>query len=268
MFQSPCDVAFSIFGYDIKFYGVMLFFALVVGVAVCFFVAKKHFKSEIDLNLLLDFLPILVLSAILGARVYYVLFNFEYFSRHLIEIPAVWHGGISIHGAILGGILAGIFYCRKHNISFLSYSDVISFGLVIGQAIGRWGNFFNSEAFGLPTELPWKLYIAPKFRPLDYYQFDFFHPTFLYESLWDILVFVILYKIILKFRSDKKGVIFFSYLILYSIGRFFIENLRIDSIFSIANLPLAQVVSILTFLAGVVGLIFSCKKSNKKALEN
>ena len=227
MFKAPASVAFSVFGYDIKYYGVMLFFAMLIGISTTVFVSKKYYKN-IDLDTLLDFFPWLIVISIISARIYYVLLSLDFYLKYPKEIPAVWHGGLAIHGAIFGGLIFGIIYfkiIKKYPV--LPYADVVSYGLSLGQSIGRWGNFFNSEAFGTPCNLPWKLYIAPINRPFEYMSSEYFHPTFLYESIWDIFVFFILFFVVRKLAKNTPGFIFFSYLALYSLGRIFIENIRI-----------------------------------------
>lgn len=260
MLYSPISTAFVVNGYEVKMYGVLIFLAIVAGIFVTNVIAKKYYKY-VSCDILFDFYPVMIIAGIICARLYYVLLNWHYYSQKPAEIIALWHGGISIHGAIIGGLLAGIFYFKRRNLRILEYADVISFGLVVGQIIGRWGNFFNSEAFGTPTNLPWKLYIAPSFRPIEYYTNSYFHPTFLYESLWCLFTFIILFFVVRKFQKNRSGMIFYSYLALYSLGRFFIEGIRIDSVFYVGNMPIAQLVSIIVFVIGVAGVIYCIKKT-------
>ncbi len=259
MFQSPFVSAFSIGSYEVKMYGVVMFFAILGGVFASDYFAKRYFIN-VDRDALFDFFPFMIISGIIFARLYYVILNFDYYILNPIEIPAIWHGGISIHGAILGGVFAGVVYFKSKKIQILPYADVISLGLVLAQAIGRWGNFFNSEAFGTPCNLPWKLYIAPQYRPLEYYSFDYFHPTFLYESLWCIFAFFILFFVVRRLKNYSSGMIFYSYLILYSVGRFLIEGIRTDSVLNICSIPIAQIVSFVVFLIGIFGVLFCLKK--------
>jgi phosphatidylglycerol:prolipoprotein diacylglycerol transferase len=189
--------------------------------------------------------------------------DFDYFAQHKSEIFAVWHGGMSIHGGIIGGILSGLIISKLNKIPFLKYADIFSYGLIIGQAIGRFGNYFNCEAFGKPCYIPYlKLYIPEQYRPYGYEQFSYFHPTFLYESIWNIIVFFLLFFVIRKLvqiKNLKEGTIFFSYLILYSTGRFFIEWCRLDSIKNIYGLHIAQVVSIATIIIATICLLYRNK---------
>lgn len=256
MFRAPETTSLNLFNFEIKFYGIMIFFAMLIGISMIYLISKKYYKGKTDENFLIDLFPIIIIGGILGARIYYVLLNFGFYFHHSAEIIAFWHGGLSIHGALLGGLISGIIYCKKYNKKILPYADVISYGLILGQAVGRWGNFFNSEAFGLPTNLPWKLFISPQFRPAQFFDFQFFHPTFLYESISNVLIFLILFFVIRKIAAGKDGIVFFSYLILYSLARFFIEGLRVDSIMNINSIPFAQIVSIIVIIAGISGLIF------------
>lgn len=260
MQSPPSSILLSVGGFEIHYYGLIMFIAILSGMFVMSKIAKKYYP-EISTDTLLDILPVLILSSILGARIYYVIVDFAYYSRHLPEIIAVWNGGLSIHGALIGGIIAGVFLTKHYKISFLKYSDVFSYALLIGQAIGRFGNYFNCEAFGTPTNLPWKLFIPYSHRPFDYRTYEYFHPTFLYESIWNIFVFLILFLFVRKIPKIPDGTIFFSYLILYSTGRFFIEYLRIDSVLNIGTIPVAQVICVLTIIISSVCLIVLNKRS-------
>lgn len=260
MISPKSSVLINIGDFSIHYYGVIMFAAIISALLIIRFIAKKYYK-DIDTEIILDILPVIILSAILGARIYYVLMDLPYFSSHLNEIFAIWHGGMSIHGGILGGIISGAILAKIKKINFLKYADVFSYGIIIGQAIGRFGNWFNCEAFGKPCFIPvLKLFIPKEHRPFGYENFEYFHPTFLYESLWNIFVFIILFTVIRKIPNIKEGTIFFSYLILYSIGRFFIEWCRIDSVRNILGLPVAQVVSVLIILVCSIILFFIYSK--------
>jgi len=243
----------------------MLFLGMLAGVFATYFISKKYYKT-VDLDALVDFFPILIIFSIIGARLYYVLLSLDYYLKYPKEIFAIWHGGISIHGAILGGLLTGIIYFKFiKKIPVLPYADVVSYGLSLGQGIGRWGNFFNQEAFGLPCDLPWKLYIDPPFRPSGLTQYSYFHPAFLYESIWDFLVFLVLFFVVRKWAKNRFGLVFFSYLIVYSSGRIFIENIRTDSVLNVQNLPIALLVSIFTILISIFGILFLVNKYKNPA---
>lgn len=267
MQSPPSSVVFEVNGFALHYYGVIMFFAIISAVFVIHIVAKKYYK-DVKTDVILDALPAVIFFSIVGARLYYVLMDFSYYSKHLIQIPAVWQGGMSIHGGILGGILSGLFIAHKQKFSFLKYADVFAYGLTIGQAIGRWGNYFNCEAFGKPCNLPFfKLFIPESHRPFGYENFSYFHPTFLYESLWDITVFLILFFGLRKFVQKynfKDGTIFFSYLILYSVGRIFIEACRLDSVRNLLGLPVAQLVSAAIIVVSACLLCFLNTKQKEK----
>lgn len=253
MFTSPGKIAVNIGPFHIHWYGIIIATAFVTGLSVASKIAEKQGLSK---EHIINMAGYLLLGAMLGARIYYVLFNWNYYSQNLQEIFMLWYGGISIHGALIGGLITGIIYTKLNRLPLLKYADVLSYGLILGQAIGRWGNFFNSEAFGSPTNLPWKLYIPPESRPEIFKNYSFFHPTFLYESLWDLAVFFLLFFVFRKKFQDKPGAVFFCYLILYSTGRFLIEGIRVDSIYYVFGMPLAQFISILIIILAIFGLYF------------
>ncbi|MCS6960577.1 MAG: prolipoprotein diacylglyceryl transferase [Pseudanabaenaceae cyanobacterium SKYGB_i_bin29] len=207
----------------------------------------------------------LVAGALPGARAYYVAFKWDIYQDVWstvnflginLTVPAavaIWEGGIAIHGAILGGAVALLLFAWRYRLNWVTLADGIAPALVLGQAIGRWGNFFNSEAFGAPTNLPWKLYIAPPHRPPEYADYEYFHPTFLYESLWNIGVFVLLLIVLTKYPRAKDGTLALLYLVFYSLGRIWIEGLRTDSLM-LGNFRIAQLVSLVAIVGGIVGL--------------
>ncbi|MEM9568554.1 MAG: prolipoprotein diacylglyceryl transferase, partial [Cyanobacteria bacterium P01_E01_bin.34] len=163
--------------------------------------------------------------------------------------------GIAIHGAIIGGTIATLLFARLNTVPFWKLADILAPCTVMGQAIGRWGNFFNSEAFGVPTDLPWRLYIPLDRRPLELRSFETFHPTFLYESLWNVGVLAILLAIFFRVPKAKPGTLICVYAITYSLGRFWIEGLRIDSLY-LGPLRIAQVISLVLIGLGVLGLVW------------
>lgn len=260
MFQSPTDVAFDVFGFPIYFYGIILASAIFVGVYCAYFLYKLFYNKQ-EASKIIDFSPYIIIIGIIGARLYYCLVNFSYYVKHPLEIFYIRQGGLSIHGVIIIGILALYTFSKKYKLSFLKLIDVFLCGTALGQSIGRWGNFFNSEAFGTPTNLPWKLYIPITHRPPQYIDFKYFHPTFLYESIFDFLIFLIL-LICFKKLSKSPGVLACLYLIMYSIVRIIVEHFRIDSVLNIDGIPIAQLVSlIIIVVASVAIMILTRKKS-------
>ncbi|MDJ0678243.1 MAG: prolipoprotein diacylglyceryl transferase [Xenococcaceae cyanobacterium MO_167.B52] len=255
-FQSPGPIIFDFGFIALRWYGLLIASAVLIGITISQNLAKLR---NIDPELLLDLTIWLVIGAIPCARIYYVLFQWQEYANRPEDIIAIWQGGIAIHGAIIGGTIATIIFARIKKVSVWQLIDLVVPSLILGQAIGRWGNFFNSEAFGKPTDLPWKLFIPPANRPLEYMNYDYFHPTFLYESVWNIGVFILLISLFfwgLKHPNKLKvGTLTFVYLIAYSIGRFWIEALRTDSLM-LGFLRIAQVVSLGAISLGIFGLIW------------
>ncbi|MEQ9548859.1 MAG: prolipoprotein diacylglyceryl transferase [Coleofasciculus sp. G3-WIS-01] len=253
-FASPGPILVKLGPLTIRWYGLLIASAVLIGVSLSQYLAKRR---NVDPNAIADLAIWLVIAAIPCARLYYVLFEWEQYAQRPEDIIAIWKGGIAIHGAILGGLVATIIFARVQKLSVWLLADLVVPSLILGQAIGRWGNFFNSEAFGSPTNLPWKLYIPPQQRPPGYMNYQYFHPTFLYESLWNVLIFVIM--ITLFFRDLKRkphlkvGTLALIYLVGYSAGRIWIEGLRTDSLM-VGPLRIAQIVSLVSILLGLAGL--------------
>jgi phosphatidylglycerol:prolipoprotein diacylglycerol transferase len=253
MFKSPGEIAIKIGLFQIHWYGIIICIAFYTGLFIMLRLCKKFGLSRDNVY---DVSFYSLFGALLGARAYYCLVNLRYFMVFPQELIMIWNGGISIHGAILGGLITLSVYAKKNNINLLRLTDLFSIGLVIGQSIGRWGNFFNSEAFGKPTDLPWKLFIPVVKRPIEYINYQYFHPTFLYESIWDLFIFIILLFFVLKNKNLKIGFLTFFYFLFYSIGRAFIELLRVDSVYSPYNIPIAFTISLFLIIVGSIGLIF------------
>jgi phosphatidylglycerol---prolipoprotein diacylglyceryl transferase len=246
-FVSPGEEIFHYGWFRLKWYGLLIATAVLIGVNLSMRLAKLR---QIDPETIADLAIWLVLGAIPSARLYYVAFEWPTYSQHPEQIVKIWEGGIAIYGAIIGGSIAAIIFAKLKQISFWQLADLVAPSLALGQAIGRWGNFFNSEAYGSRTDLPWRLYI-PK-------EGDYFHPTFLYESLWNLLVFTILIWLFVSDTRDrrlKNGSLFLVYLIAYGIGRFGIEGLRTDSLM-LGSLRISQVVSLVGITIGSIGLLW------------
>jgi phosphatidylglycerol---prolipoprotein diacylglyceryl transferase len=254
-FMSPGEEIFQLGSFRLKWYGLLIAAAVLIGVNLSMWLAKKR---QTDPELIADLAIWLVIGAIPTARLYYVIFQWQNYSQHPDQIIKIWEGGIAIHGAIIGGTIAAIIFAKFKRVSFWQLADLVAPSVALGQAIGRWGNFFNSEAFGSPTDLPWKLYIPKANRPFEYINFDYFHPTFLYESLWNLMVFAILMYLFIddnRRHRLKTGSLFLIYLIAYSIGRFGVEGLRTDSLM-FGSLKMAQAISLVGIVAGSIGLLW------------
>lgn len=247
---APDPIAFSFLGLTVRWYGILIATALILALLLAVRRSRKAGLSEDDV---VDFFLFMIPAIIVGARLYYVIFEWPYYAANPGEIIAVWNGGLAIHGGIIAGVIVGILFCRKREISFFTLADTVIPGLPLGQAIGRWGNFFNQEAHGVETSLPWAITVMDPEKGLIRV-----HPTFLYESIWDLATFIVLLVYEKKGKKDD-GELLFLYLILYSIGRFFIEGLRTDSLMFF-GLRMAQLISIALIAVGIGGLIYLKKK--------
>lgn len=259
VFRSPGPVIVQIGPFTLRWYGLLMAGAMALGLWLAHRDARRR---GVDAESLLKTAELALLGGLVGARLYYVLFNLDYYARVPGKIFAVWEGGLAIHGGVIGGLLVGGAYAWLRRLPFRTYLDIAAPSLALGQAIGRWGNFFNEEAFGRPTDLPWKLYIPPPQRPPIYANADFFHPTFLYESLWDLLVFVLLVAWLRRPLQRAPGALFLAYLGLYSVGRFFVEGLRIDPLL-VGSVRIAQVVSLVLMAAALVGVPLLLKRAGR-----
>lgn len=239
-------IAFTVFGVDIAWYGMLIALGMMLGVALAVKRAKDiGVSDEVVYDIALWSIP----AGVLGARVYYVLFNLEYYSADWSRVFQFRQGGLAIHGGIIVGFMVGYLICRKNNVHFLSMADVAAPSMILGQAIGRWGNYFNQEAYGRPTDLPWAIMVDGVNV----------HPTFLYESIWNLVVMIGLIHYTKKKKSE--GEVFFLYLILYSFGRFFIEGLRTDSLM-IGPFRTAQLISVLMMAGGWVAILYFRKRES------
>ena len=283
--KSPGSQILNIGFLNVKWYGFLIAISILLGLNISKRLAKER---GIDPHFISDLLPSLILSSIIGARIYYVIFEYQQFTGDnfftsinifniFFNIPsflAIWEGGIAIHGALLGGFLSIYLFCKSNKIPLKIFLDLLMPSVILGQAIGRWGNFFNNEAFGVPTNLPWKLFIPLTQRPIIFANSQFFHPTFLYESICNLIIFFFLIYIFKKQTKEnliKPGLITSLYLISYSFIRFWIEGLRVDSLcvgsyppLCDGGLRIAQFISIFLFSSGLIWLYFLKFKLNKK----
>lgn len=252
-------VAFTLLGLPIRWYGILISLGMVLGFLIAIYTSKVR---KVNYDHLLDGLIVGIPVGIIGARLYYVIFyDLQYYLENPMQILNIRQGGLAIHGGIIFGLLGAYILCRYKN--FLALLDVAAPSIIFAQALGRWGNFFNMEAHGGPVT---KEFISrfPEFIQRGMYiNGTYYHPTFLYESTWNILVFLILIYMMHKVKT--KGVIFFTYFGLYSVGRFFIEGLRTDSLMFM-GLRTAQLVSLLGILVWLIYLVYVYKIKNKNSL--
>ncbi|MBV9454715.1 MAG: prolipoprotein diacylglyceryl transferase [Rubrobacter sp.] len=243
----PSPILFEAGPFAARYYG--LFIALGIGVAT-WVTARELVRRGYDGALALDALFFVVPLGFIGARLYHVATDYELYAEEPFPgIFEVWNGGLGIYGAVIGGFVGGLLFAWIRGINPLVLADAVAPGLVLAQAIGRWGNYFNQELFGRPSNLPWAIEIAPQNRPAGYKETASFHPTFLYESMWDLLVALVLLLVARRFSNRlKNGDVFLLYVSLYSAGRFFVETLRIDRAFLIGdfrgNLFVASVLAV------------------------
>lgn len=253
-------VAFKIGGFEVAWYSIFILFGVIVG-SILFLLEAKKYKINMDFCVNMIFWT--VIFGIIGARLYYVAFNLDYYLDTPIEILQIWNGGLAIHGGILGGLIFVMFYAHKYKIRILKITDMAAVGLIIAQAIGRWGNFFNQEAHGpeVAKSVLEGMKIIPEFVINGMYiGGTYFHPTFFYESLWCILGFIVLLLVRKFVEYLRVGQLTGIYLIWYSIGRFIIESLRTDSLM-FGSLKTAQVVSVIMIIIGLILLFKDIKKS-------
>jgi phosphatidylglycerol---prolipoprotein diacylglyceryl transferase len=247
---------------QIHWYSVFIFIGLLVGGFFAMFESKRFgIPDDFMVNLFFYMIPI----SIIGARIYYVSFNWDFYRENASEIFRIWNGGLAIHGALFFGLIWIIFYSKRYKINYLRMLDIIVVGLIIGQAVGRWGNFFNQEAYGSLTtiEALQNLRIPSFIIDNMFINGNYYHPTFLYESLWNLVGFILI-LFIRRIKYIKIGQITSFYLIWYGIGRILIESLRTDSLM-FNNFKVAQIVS---FGMILIGLIIFIVKSRGSVFDN
>jgi len=267
------SVAFEIFGLPVYWYGIILTTGILLGTTLSSAIAKKE---GLHPDIIIDFILYDILFALIGARAYYVAFNFSDYKDNLIEVFYIRQGGIAIYGAVIVSIIVAIFYTRIKKISFWKFADVAAYGLVLGQAIGRYGNFVNKEAFGDYTnnllamrilkgeaKLPLSENILNNLQVAFGQEYIQVHPTFFYESCWNIGLLILLFV----YRKYRKcdGEIALLYLMGYGIGRFWIEGLRTDQLLvGSTHIAISQVIAILSIILGIIGIYMCRKLSNKE----
>ena len=225
---------FSIGPLFVRFYGIILMSGAVAG---AFLAVREAKRRGYDGEIVWDLFIYLLIGGIIGARIWHILtpspstgITTSWYLSHPLDALAVWKGGLGIPGAVIGGLIALFFYSRRAGINFSEWTDIASPSLALGQAIGRWGNFVNQELYGAPTNLPWKIFIDPAKRLPGYLDVEYYHPLFLYESLWNLMNLFLLLWISRRFADSlKNGDIFLTYLVIYPLGRFLLDFLRLDA---------------------------------------
>lgn len=230
-------VGFQLGPFFIRFYGIILMLGALAG---AWLAEREARRRGLNGDLVWDALIWILIGGIIGARLWHVFtpppsfvemgITTKYYLTHPLDILATWHGGLGIPGAIIGGTLAMYMWCRRRKLNFAEWVDIAAPTVALGQAIGRWGNFVNQEVYGAPTNLPWAIFIEPKYRLPEYQDQAYYHPLFLYESLWNLANMAFLLWLSRRFANRlKPGDLFLVYLITYPVGRFFLEFLRLDS---------------------------------------
>lgn len=256
-------VAFRVFGFEIYWYGIIIACACGLGIWLAYNKAKK---CGYDPDFLIDFLFLAIPLSVICARIYYVAFEWEYYADNLLKVFAIRDGGIAIYGAVIGGIISAWLFCKfykKPKPSFLELCDIAAPSLILGQAIGRWGNFVNQEAYSYIVAPEWmKFPLAVYIEAIGQWRLA----TFFYESMWNLLVFIFL----MWYSKDKKksGNVFILYIALYAFGRMFIEGLRVDSLWLIPGvIRISQLLSVILFVGGMIVFYLRNKKENDKGLK-
>ncbi len=273
-------VAFSVFGRDVAWYGILITLGMVLSVLYAYYVGAK--REKLKNELIVDLAFFIIVCGVLGARLYYVIFEWDsYLVRSgsfisnvldtLTNIVSIWKGGLAIYGGIIGGLLTAFVFARVRKISFIKLFDMLGPTVMIGQIIGRWGNFVNMEAHGGTTDLPWRMGLLFSIdgtgpQTGEWTSQMYVHPTFLYESLWNLIGFVILHNVYKKKKFD--GQMFAMYCAWYGFGRMLIEGLRTDSLY-LGPMRISQLVGALSCLLGITLLLLGfsrVKKQNNAAL--
>ncbi|WP_153721026.1 prolipoprotein diacylglyceryl transferase [Sporosarcina cascadiensis] len=239
---------------EVRWYGILIAMGIILGFLI---VQREMLKKGMHPDFLTDMLIWAIPISIISARIYYVIFTWDYYSEHPEQIIQIWNGGIAIHGALIGAVITAVIFTRKRGVSFWKVADITAPGLLIGQIIGRWGNFMNQEAHGGPVSEAFKENTMIPDWIMNQMTIDgvTYHPTFLYESMWNVAG-LILILVLRRVITVKRGEIFLFYVIWYSIGRFFIEGMRTDSLYVIGALRAAQLVSVAGVVIGIAILLY------------
>ncbi len=254
----------------VRYYGIII---MMGALAASLLAAHEAKRREQDPELVWDGFVWVLIGGIIGARLWHILtptpadiavgLTTQYYLTHPLDALNIRSGGLGIPGAVIGGMIALYLFCRKRKISFTMWVDIAAPGLALGQAIGRWGNFINQELYGPPTELPWGIYIEPQYRLPGYEYFERFHPLFLYESLWNLMNMAVLLILQRKYAHKlKTGDLLFIYLIIYPVGRFLLEFIRLNAA-EVAGINANQTVMLIVAIGAAVALFFRHRKDHR-----
>ena len=238
---------------QVHWYGLIIGFGVLLGLIIAL---RESERRGLDKEIFTDLILFAVPIAIISARIYYVIFQWEYYSQNPGDIIKIWNGGIAIHGALIGAVLTAIVFAKVKKVSFWKLVDIAAPSLLLGQAIGRWGNFMNQEAHGgeITRSFLENMHLPEFIINQMYINGTYYHPTFLYESIWNILGVIILLS--LRKVNLRRGELFLTYVIWYSIGRYFIEGLRTDSLMLTESLRIAQVISIVLIAVAIALVVY------------
>lgn len=260
---SPNPILLSFGPINIYWYGFFITLAIVAGLLVTLKLAKRY---KIKKEIIFDLFFYVVIFGILGARIFYILYNPLYFFQNPLDVFKIWHGGLAIHGGLTFGFLILWRQTKKMGIEFWKLASAVVPGIALGQVIGRWGNYFNQEVFGRPTDVAWSIPIDLWNRPAGFEMFEYFHPAFLYESIGSLVIFVVLllmHRWVIRPGHTsyviRNTLIVASYLLLYSILRFSLEFLRIDEILMVAGVRITQLISGIIIIGCVIFIIYQFK---------
>lgn len=259
-------IHFFLFNKDrvLGFYGIIIVVGAVLG---AWLAAREAKRRGHDPEIVWDLLIYLMIGGVIGARIWHILtpspstgLTTAWYFSHPLDMLAVWRGGLGIPGAVIGGAAVLFFYSRRMGLSFSGWADIIAPSLALGQAVGRWGNYFNQELYGAPTNLPWKIFIEPAERLVEYQNVEYYHPLFLYESIWNFANMFFLLWMSRRFADRlKSGDIFLVYLVTYPVGRFFLDFLRLDASM-VGGLNINQVVMAVVALCSAGALYLRHRK--------
>jgi len=258
-------VLFTIFGFEIRWYSILILIGVILAITL---LIKEGKRFNIPKDFLFNLAFWVVIFGIIGARIYYCIFNFNLYKDNLLDILKIWEGGLAIHGGIIAGFITLLIYTKKYGVNTIKVTDMTVVPLLLAQAIGRWGNFFNGEAHGVATtyyhlkelHIPEKIIEGMKIGNV------YYHPTFFYESLYCLVGFIIL-LFIRRYRYLKRGQLTCIYLMYYSVGRFFIESLRTDSLM-FGGFRVAQIISVVLFVIGLIAFMILGRKGRFEDLYN